>query len=86
MYPHSFVTVCMSRFLFKSKTFKFVIYLSINEQRTKKLKAKLFYRDQNNVDSETPISEYYLMDLPFHYILEVLRQVFILVIHDCILH
>ena len=45
----------------------------------------LFYRDQNNVDSETMISEYNLMDLPFYYILEVLRQVFILVIHDSIL-
>ena len=45
----------------------------------------LFYRDQNNVDFETMISEYNLMDLPFHYIMEVLRQVFILVIHDSIL-
>ena len=45
----------------------------------------LFYRDQSNVDSETLISEYNLMDLPFHYILEVLHQVFILVIHDSIL-
>ena len=45
----------------------------------------LFYRDQSNVDSETLITEYNLMDLPFHYILEVLRQVFILVIHDSIL-
>ena len=44
----------------------------------------LFYRDQNNFDPETLISEYNLMDLPFHYILKVLRQVFKLVFHDSI--
>ena len=46
----------------------------------------LFYRDQNDFDSETLISEYYLMDLPFHYILRVLSQVLILVIHESIPH
>ena len=58
--------------------------LCINKQRSKILKTMLFYRDQNNFNSETLISEYNLMDLPFHYILEVLRQVFKLVFHDSI--
>ena len=58
--------------------------LCINKQRSKILKIMLFYRDQNNFDSETLISEYNLMDLPFHYILKVLRQVFKLVFHDSI--
>ena len=70
---------------FPFKTELFEIHLSISKQGNKILKPMLFYRDQNNVDFETMISEYNLLDLPFHYIMEVLRQVFILVIHDSIL-